>query len=114
MIVLIFVTLLLMLLAVAWRQLGSALRIATADAARSELDAGSIQALARALHLLETGLPPANPYVCCAAISTPGGSKTYTVTFAQGEDGNWSIHAEVSQPGDATPPMPDTFAASPA
>jgi hypothetical protein len=61
-VVLLFNVLFLMLLGVAWRRMGSAIRIATASTQQSQHDEGSLRALAAAMKLLETGLPPESPY----------------------------------------------------
>ena len=70
-IVLMFIVLFLAMLGVVCRELAGALRVESLHAIEVQRDEGSIQALARALALLETGLPPTNPYVCGATIDTP-------------------------------------------
>ena len=110
MMVLIFLVLFLALLGVAWRRVASALRIASVRAVQTQRDEGSIPALALAMHLLETGLPPISPYVCGVTLDTSGGPVRYTVTFtAEGATG-WSVHVGVTGAGANPSPMPNTFA----
>jgi len=113
MMVLAFVVLFLALLGVAWRRVASALRIASVRTVQSQRDQGSIPALARAVHLLETGLPPASPYVCGVTIDTSRGPRRYTVTFTVEEETRWSVHADVTPAAENPPSMPDTFAVAP-
>ena len=80
--VLIFILLFLTLLAVSWRRLAAAVRVETAHVNQIQRDQGSIQALGLALALLETGTPPADPYVCGVSVATSQGTISYTVTFA--------------------------------
>lgn len=113
MLVLIFVVLFLALLGVAWRGVASALRIEAVHTIQTQRDEGSVQALAQAIHLLETGLPPASPYVCGVTINTSSGPRSYTVTFTLEEGANWSVRSAVRQPNENLPAMPDTFATVP-
>jgi hypothetical protein len=112
-VVLVFVTLFLAMLGVAWRQVGSALRLESAQVAQSRRDEGSLQALARAMHLLETGLPPDDSYVCNATVGTSAGLQNYTVTFTREADAQWSVRAEPAESDSIHPSMPATFAAPP-
>ena len=57
-VVLLFNVLFLMLLGVAYRQMASAIRIATVRTEQIQRDEGVVCALARAMYLLETGRPP--------------------------------------------------------
>ena len=111
--VLIFVILFLALMGVAWSRVGSVLRVATARAVQAHRDQGSLPALARAMHLLETGLPPISPYVCGVTLNVSGVPVSYTVTFtAEGQTG-WAVHAAVTQATENPTPMPSTFATIP-
>jgi hypothetical protein len=110
--VLIFSMLLLGMLGVAWRRIGASLRITSIRTVQISRDQGSIPALARALHLLETGAPPSSPYVCGVTINVANVPHVYAVTFApEGEtsDNRWSVQVV---PGANATPMPDTFASS--
>jgi hypothetical protein len=111
--VLIFLVLFLALLGTAWRGMGSALRVASARSLQSQRDEGSIGALARAMQLLETGAPPASPYVCGVTIATASnGARPYTVTFSQEDTTTWSVHVSPTQPTESPTPMPATFAST--
>ena len=111
--VLIFLVLFWALLGVAWRGMASALRVASVRTLQCQRDEGSIQALARAMSLLETGLPPANPYVCGVTINTASsGARPYTVTFTQEDETTWSVHVGLGLPTESPPTMPASFAPS--
>jgi hypothetical protein len=111
--VLIFIVLFLTLLGTGWRYMGSAVRIATARSVQIQRDEGSIHALAKAMRLLETGLPPTSPYICGALITTSSGPCNYTVTFTSEGNPNWSVHCSRTQPSENPPLMPDSFAPQP-
>ncbi len=110
---LVFIALLLSIYSVAYRQVGAALRIETARTLLRQRDEGSVQALARGLALLETGLPPQNPYACAVTIDTSTGERSFTVTFSSEAANNWSVHAAPTQPPENPEPMPASFAQEP-
>jgi hypothetical protein len=107
--VLVFVLLFLSLLGVVYRQATAALLIETAHAQQVQRDEVSVHAVARGVKLLETGLPPSNPYVCGGTIPTSTGPRSFTVTFTSLGGTNWSIHAAPTQASEAPPPMPSKF-----
>ena len=108
--VLLFMALMLSLSSVLYRQLGATLRVESVRAAQVVRDEGSLRALALALALMETGLPPSSPYICGVMIETSIGPRDYTVTFSAADDTSWSIHAAPTQPNDMHDPMPISFA----
>ena len=110
---LVFIALLLSIYSVAYRQVGAALRIETARILLRQRDEGSVQALARGLALLETGLPPQNPYTCAVTFDTSTGERSFTVTFSSAVANNWSVHAAPTQPPENPEPMPASFAQEP-
>jgi hypothetical protein len=107
--VLVFIATTFLLFAMAHRQMDAALRLETARVHRDDRDQGSVQAVARGLTLLETGLPPTSPYVCCVAIGTPPDDRLYTVTFTLTGEDTWSVHAAPTQWPDNPPSMPAMF-----
>jgi hypothetical protein len=109
MLVFVFLVLFLMFLGMAYAQLTSALRIETAHAQQVVRDQGSIPAVARGLALLETGLPPSNPYVCAVTITGLTGARSFTVTFTLEGGNNWSVRAAPTVPNENPQPMPSTF-----
>ena len=111
--VLVFIVLLLSLVGVAQRNLAATLRSVVARAAQIQGDEGVVTAAARALALLETGLPPGSPYTCGVSVSTSAGLQNMTVVFTLEEGTTWQIVAAPAQPGENPPPMPSTFAAAP-
>ena len=110
MLVLVFIVLFLGLLGVALRQTAAALRIESVRIMQTERDEGSIHAVALGLTLLETGLPPADPYVCGVDITTSSGVRSFTVTFASEGVGQWSVKSVATGEGESPQPMPATFA----
>ncbi len=107
---LLFVVLFTAMLGVAWRSTASALRLESVRAIQARRDQGSIHAMARAMRLLETGLPPSTPYVCAVTIDTADGPRAYAVTFVAEDGSNWSVRSAALEAGKSPPPMPDTFA----
>ena len=93
--VLLFNVLFLILLGVAWRQTVGVIRVATVRAEQVQCDQGVTCALARAMHMLETGRPPigsANSYQCYTTI----GSNFFVLTFTPGTDP--TVEAGLSRP----------------
>ena len=109
MLVLMFIVLFLALLGVVYREVASALRIESLHSLQVRRDEGSVQAMARALALLDSGLPPANPYVCGVTIDTPGGPEALTVTFTTEDGVTWQVQSSPTAAGEAPPPMPGFF-----
>lgn len=108
--VIVFIVLFLSLLSLAYHQTAAALRVESIRDLQRLRDEGSTHAMARALALLETGEPPSSPYVCGVTIDTYTGPRPYTLTFTAEAEGRWSVHAELTQPGDDPQPLPDSFA----
>ncbi len=108
--VLIFIALMLCMYSVAYRHVAAALRIETARTLLKQRDEGSVHALAGGVTLLETGMPPSDPYVCAVIIGTSPNERSFTVTFVS-EGGNaWSVSAAPTQWPDEPQAMPATFA----
>ena len=105
----IFIVLFLAMLGVVYREVAGALRIESLHALQVSRDEGSICAMGRGLALLENGLPPTNPYVCCATIDTPAGPQIFTVTFASADGVNWQVSSSPTSGGATSPPMPVFF-----
>lgn len=104
------IMLMLVALGVALRGLGSVLWVQSAQTSRLQRDQGSVQALALAVTLLETGAPPTNPYTCEVMVNTSRGAATYTVTYAS--DGRtWTVEVAPMTTG-TEPAMPATFASA--
>ena len=113
MLVLMFIVLFLALLGVVYREVAGALRIESLHSIEVQRDAGSVHALARALALLETGLPPANPYVCGVTIDTPDGPLAFTVTFATEDGVTWQVQSSPTPPATLRRPCPTSSARPP-
>ncbi|HWE37887.1 MAG TPA: hypothetical protein VG406_15060 [Isosphaeraceae bacterium] len=109
---LVFIVLMLGVIALASRRIGTALRVVTSRSQQLARDEGALQAAASALDLLETGNPPSDPFVCQVVVkgATDGVERTITVTFASEGTGLWAVTAAPARPDDPTTPMPATFA----
>jgi hypothetical protein len=106
--VLIFMTLMLTF-GISQRYLGEAVRIEQARTRTRDRDEGAVHAMAAALDLLETGLPPIDPYTCATDINTSAGSRSFTVTFSSLSPSQWAIQVAPTLPADSPPLMPSTF-----
>jgi len=107
--VLVFIALMLSMYSVAYRHVAAALRIETARTLRTQRDEGSIHALARGVALLETGLPPSDPYVGGVTLDTPTGERSFAVTYTSEEGDTWSVHAAPTGPLEDPEPLPASF-----
>lgn len=110
--VVLFCTIFLALLAVAFRQTAALVRTASGEAQRVIRDTGSTQALARGLRLLETGNPPTDPYQCATIVNTATGPCSYTVTFTSAGQNAYTVQAAPTAAGDSVPTMPSVFVSS--
>ena len=110
MLVLVFIVLFLGFLGVALRQTAAALRIESVRIMQIHRDEGSVHAVARGLALLETGLPPSDPYVCGVDISTSAGMRSFTLTFASEGEGQWSVKSVATPVGDTPQAITVSFA----
>jgi Tfp pilus assembly protein PilV len=116
--VVVFVIGFLGLWTVAARQISSMLRVEQARAKRIARDAAALasrQALAQALAALESGYPPANPYVCLVTAGSTEFAVTYQINPDSEDPSDWLVTASTTvDPGlpaldpaefEATPPM---------
>ena len=108
--VLVFIALILSLYGVSYRYVAAALRIETARTLQQQRDEGSVRALAKGLALLETGLPPSDPYICAVTLYTSAGLRSFTVTFTSEAEEIWSVSAAPTLPSEDPQRMPDSFA----
>jgi hypothetical protein len=107
--VMVFIALLLTFYSVAYRHVAAAVRAEKVRTKQAERDQGCIQAVGRGVTLLETGLPPSNPYICATTIGTPPDDCLFTVTFESEVEGVWSVRAYPTEWPDSPAPMPSTF-----
>ena len=105
----VFLVLMLAMTGVVHRHLSSALRIEKARVQAEQRDEALIHALAKAMELLETGVPPSDPYVCGTTVDTSQGLESITVTFANEISEIWSLHAAPTAPAEDPQPMPASF-----
>ena len=109
MLAMVFNILMLALLGLAYRQLGSTLRIETARVQQIQRDEGPLRAAARALALLETGVPPSDPYVRKVHADTSEGPSDFIITITSEGNGLYSVQAAKAGTNDPTPPINETF-----
>ena len=107
-VVLVFLAVMLSLLAVSQRRLGSVLRIES-KFAQAEARGARAQAMGRALDTLWTGRPPAEFYVCATVVQTSAGPVSYTITYNQKGGDHWEIRVEPTAAGVDPPPLPTRF-----
>jgi hypothetical protein len=107
MLAMVFNILMLALLSLAYRQLGSTLRIETARVQQIQRDEGRLRAAARALALLETGVPRFDPYVRKVHVDTSEGPSDFIITITSEGSGLYSVQATKADPNDPTPTIDD-------
>lgn len=107
--VMVFVMLLLGLWSVAYRQLGSAVRLRAVGVQQLQRDEGCMQAAARGLALLETGTPATDPYTCVTTVYTSTGVHIYKVQFTLEGTSKWAIRANELPSGESYVSMPSSF-----
>ena len=107
-VVLVFLALMLAMLAVSQRRLGSVLRVESRFV-EAESRGDRARAMGRALDVLWTGRPPSDPYICSTIIETSAGPQSYSITFDQKGDSHWEVRVEPTTPGDDPPPLPSKF-----
>ena len=107
--VMVFIALLLTFYSVAYRHVATAVRAEKVRAKQQQRDEGCIRAVARGLTLLETGVPPSDPYTCSTTVATPLGDCLFTVRFESEGTGVWVVRSYPTQWPDEPEPMPATF-----
>jgi hypothetical protein len=109
MLVMLFIVLFLSFWSLAYRWTAAALRIEATRSLQASRDEGTVHAVARAVALFETGLPPQSPYTCAVTITTSAGSSRYTVVMTSTGNSTWTVAAAPTDPNDDPPDMPDSF-----
>jgi hypothetical protein len=108
--VLVFLAVGLTLVSINQRYIKALLRLEHARSQAEAFDQGPREVMAMSLELLETGLPPANPYTCGATLETSDGRRTFLVVFNSSGDGTWSVQVAPADDGAGLEPMPISFA----
>ncbi len=95
------------------KQIGTYLRIEKSFQQQQNYYDGCVRALSWGVTLLETGLPPANPYSCTVQVGSDS-SQSFVITFEQTADLNYTVTARPADTGDfALPAAPENFSPSP-
>lgn len=92
------------------RQIGTCLRMEKNFQSQGLYNDTAGRALSWSLSLLETGLPPNNPYSCRMQVGRDS-LQTFVVTFTEISALNYTVTARPANDGDSfLPQVPDTFA----
>ena len=108
--VLVFLAVGLMLVSVNQRRIGGLLRIEQARQQADDFREGPVHVMSLALELLETGLPPSNPFNCGATIDTSAGPQSFAIVFASSGGSQWSVEVAPTDDVGSLDPMPASFA----
>ena len=102
-----FLVLMMLLWLAAFSHLGSYMRVEKATQTRQARDGGCTREMAWGLTLLETGLPPTNPYSCRVV---PGNGQTYVIKFTSYVALRYSVSVRPATSGDnSLPNAPGKF-----
>jgi|WetSurMetagenome_2_1015567.scaffolds.fasta_scaffold110655_4 hypothetical protein len=109
----VFLILIMFIWGVTLARLGSYTRVAKANLERGDRATGQTRALASGLALLESGLPPADPYACRMAPDSANPTRVFVLTFQ--EIAPWQFSVVVRPAGmddGGLPEAPTTFSTS--
>lgn len=91
------------------RQIGMYLRMEKAFQSQQVYYDGSVRAISWGLTLLETGLPPSDPYSCTVQVGRDG-SLPFVITFEEVAPLNYRVTTRPADGGDySLPQAPETF-----
>lgn len=107
--VLVFLTVAMIFVGVNQRRISAMLRVERAQMDATDYNEGAVTAAGNALTLLETGLPPSDPYECGVTLSTSAGNRSFSVRFERVSGNEWSIHVRPIADTSGLLPMPSTF-----
>jgi hypothetical protein len=107
--VLIFLAVSLSFVAVNQRRLDAVLRVERASLLADDFSDGPVRATGLALALLESGLPPTNPYECGVRLTTAAGDRCFSVQFTSAAPGTWSVHVTPVDDLTGLTPLPAAF-----
>ena len=99
--------LMMLLWTAAFSHLGGYLRLEKAVQTREARDDGATRALAWGLSLLETNLPPSNPYSCRV---DPGFGQEFVITYTSAETLRYAVSVRPATNSDSMLPLaPNKF-----
>ena len=107
---LVFLAVGLIFIAIHQRHIATLLRVEQAREQVTRFEEGPVTVTARALQLLETGLPPSNPYTCGLTVVTSDGPQSFAVVFSSSGGQSWSVAVTPTNYVGGVTPMPDCFA----
>lgn len=108
--VLVFLAVTLVYVSLNQRRTAAILRVERARVELDDFDRGPKQAVAQALKVLETGLPPSNPYECALTVNTASGAHAYRLQFSSSVAGRWSLECSPLYGVTGLPVLPTVFA----
>jgi hypothetical protein len=107
--VLVFLAVSLIFIGVGQRRISSQLQLERARIEVEDFNEGPAQAMAKALKLLETGVPATTPYECGVSLSTSAGVRLFSVRFTQSGTNQWSVQVAPIETMGSLPSMPAVF-----
>ena len=107
--VLLFVLLAFGAWAVLFRSCASVIRVEQARTLRDTRSTWSAPAAATGLRLLQTGTPPADPYVCKLAITQDSQTRYFLLTFTKIGESRWALAAAPTAADTEAPDCPASF-----
>jgi hypothetical protein len=99
--------------AMLFRSSATVLRFEQARTLRAGRANFAAPAMATGLRLLETGVPPSDPYACKVTLELDGVTRYYRLGFEQIAPNRWTIDASPTTEDDITADAPATFAVAP-
>jgi len=105
--VIVFIFLIMALIICLNKRMGMLYSVSEHEIHNEQAQDGKYIALARALSLLQTGLPPASPSSYSVKLIERTGAPEYAVTYKNESIDSWSV--EVSPLSQPLPPLPETF-----
>ena len=95
--------------AVLFRSCASVIRVEQARTLRDTRTTWSAPAVADGLRLLQTGVPPADPYVCKLALTQDSQTRYFQLTFTQVGPTRWTVTAAPTDADNPAPDCPESF-----
>ncbi len=100
--------------AVFFHSSSSVIRIEQARLERETRTSWDAPAIAMAMRLLQSGMPPSDPYSCKVALAQDSQTRFVLLTFEQTTLTRWTVTAAPTNADNSSPDAPATFAAVPA
>jgi hypothetical protein len=96
-----------------FRSSASLLRVEQARVERETRDQWTAPAMAQALRLLQTGMPPTDPYSCKLELTQDGVTKYFLLSYERISAARWTVTAAPTTSDEVAVDAPSTFAIPP-